>query len=102
MPLERIANLVLNSRKSHFKLSGVQYSLQKLSQKNVNVQTVLWNRRKLSAKKAELDTHLCVVVSVFLTQLHILHKLTFVVGLLQSFRAGRSPVVCVIVYGILY
>lgn len=59
-------------------------------------------KETFSKKKAELDTLLCVVVSVFLTQLHILHKLTFVVGLLQSFRPGRSPVVCVIVYGILY
>lgn len=46
-------------------------------------------------KKTELDTLLCVVVSVFLTHLHILNKLTFVEGLLQSFRAGRGPVMCV-------
>lgn len=47
------------------------------------------------SQKAELDTLLCVVVSVFLTHLHILNKLTFVAGLLQSFRAGRGPVMCV-------
>lgn len=47
------------------------------------------------SKITELDTLLCVVVSVFLTHLHILNKLTFTEGLLQSFRAGRGPVPCV-------
>jgi len=51
-------------------------------------------QKKSFSRKAELDTLLCVVVSVFLTHLHILEKMTFAEGLLQSFRAGRGPVMC--------
>lgn len=46
------------------------------------------------SKITESDTLLCVVVSVFLTHLRILNKLTFREGLLQTFQAGRGPVPC--------